>query len=212
MAGRVWLDADADGLQDSGERNLPGSVVVRLYVSDDDVADPQNDQLVERVRTNGEFVIDYSLLAGQWNCAYVVVTDLLNGMVITQQNVLTPAAALGNSQVNAAGFSDTFLIGDGPQLDLDIGVRRPHQQVQWNPGDGRVRVTSPDNVQPRFEVNTRIPELKRWNNVEAIDVNGDGWLDLVGQDRRQQKQFVSLGTGKGLETPVVLDPSRQSRQ
>ena len=164
---RVWLDADADGLQDGGEIGIP-NVTVRLY-------DGSGTLLATTTTDATGWYTFYGLLAGN----YRVEFDPPPGLVFSPQNADSAGlAGPNNSDPDpATGSTVVFALAGGQPLDqVDAGlyVAAVIGDRVWLDEDG-------DGVQDAGEdgiANVRVELLDSGNNVIAAtytDTNG-GYL------------------------------------
>ncbi|HOO20846.1 MAG TPA: SdrD B-like domain-containing protein, partial [Kiritimatiellia bacterium] len=139
---RVWLDLNADGIQDAGETNFIANVPVALLST--------NDVVVTSMVTSAEGLYEFeNLLPG----TYYIRFDLTE---VTTNAALSPAGAGGdgsldsdvpNGGVGGYAWTTNFtLIGGQTNLDLDMGLRLLGSTRamladvwgEWYDGSGRV--------------------------------------------------------------------------
>lgn len=134
---RVWLDSDANGLQDAGEPGVAG-VVVTLYRPDGTVADS--------TATNSE---GYYFFVGAQPGDYYLVFAPPSGAVFTARNA---GDADLDSDANPDGQTDLFTYAGGNDLSRDAGLlpegtSPPEPEAQVGPPPP----TDPENTGPEID-------------------------------------------------------------
>ncbi|MGG7564970.1 SdrD B-like domain-containing protein [Rhodovulum sp. DZ06] len=105
----IWLDADYDGIQDADEAGVAG-ITVEL------IKDGVATGITQVTDANGNYLFT-DLEAGDYA---IQVSNLPTDYVFTLQNLGGEAE---DSDVNAAGLSDTFTLAEGEnRTDLDAGL------------------------------------------------------------------------------------------
>jgi len=110
---RIWLDTNADGIQDAGEQNLTGvSVDVALFTEDGTQVG------ATQTVSNGSY-----LFTGVVPGNYYVTFTLPNGYRLSPENATADSM---DSDVNASLRTETTLLSSGENdLDWDMGVYQP---------------------------------------------------------------------------------------
>jgi hypothetical protein len=106
ISGRVWLDADADGVQDGGELGIAGVAVTLLAPGGGTVATTTTD-------AGGAY--SFSVEAG----SYRISVDVA-GYEVSPQDVGGNDAA--DSDTDAAGLSDLITVAEGGAASVDCGL------------------------------------------------------------------------------------------
>lgn len=114
---RVWIDADADGVQDSGEGNLAG---VRVYIDADNDGVYDVGESFDTTDSNGIYHIG-GLANGTYNVR-MDITTLPSGYYPTTATLLSRTITTGGQQITDADFgvtTSTGQVGDLVWLDAD---------------------------------------------------------------------------------------------
>lgn len=126
----VWKDANANGVQDAGERGVP-NIAVALYDPVDDIIGNQNDVLKANTGTdyNGFYSFNNVTVAPCGSKFYLRFAGLPAGNTFTR--ALTGGTdVVNNSKVTSsgggAGFTNIFLLKQGESnYDMDAGISGP---------------------------------------------------------------------------------------
>ncbi|RIL10424.1 hypothetical protein DCC79_08055, partial [bacterium] len=114
---RVWIDADADGVQDVGEGNLAG---VRVYIDADNDGVYDVGESFDITDANGVYHIG-GLANGTYNVR-MDITTLPTGYYPTTATLLSRTITTGGQQITDADFgvtTSTGQVGDLVWLDAD---------------------------------------------------------------------------------------------
>lgn len=175
IGNRVWYDADGDGIQDTGEKNLQGTSVV-LYDASGNivVAKTQTDEL-------GEYLFS-GLAAG----SYIVEVRASAGFIISPQNVGADDTVDSDADPTTGRVNVT--VGAGDQLsDIDVGVTRAPSQgaigsIVWFDSDG-------DGIRESGELGA--PNVA----VRLFDASGKSELQTTKTDANGRFTFTGLAAG-----------------
>ena len=114
---RIWLDTNADGIQDVGESNITESITVELHY------DGNNSIAQSKIVTNGSYLFT-DIVPDE----YYVTFSLPSGYRVSEQNVTANGTDDTNdSDVNASTMrtAATTLISDENDTTWDMGIYKP---------------------------------------------------------------------------------------
>jgi len=147
---RIWLDADADGVQDVGESGLPGVTVTLFDASDIRVAQTTTDEAgyyrFDDLTTESEYYVAFTAPEGYRFSSQDQGSDDAN-----------------DSDVDpTTGRTDMFGVNTGEHLDWDAGLYRPVEirGTLWQDANG-------DSLQDDDEL-----VLAGWTVFLDLNVNG----------------------------------------
>lgn len=217
---RVWVDSDADGLQDSGEGGLAG-VTVTLFAADGvtPVLDSDGAAATAVTDADGYYFID-NLLPGTYTAKFALPA----GYAFTLQSAGTDTSRDSNVSP-ATGMTSTFTLGgSGPRVNLtiDAGVVLVSAPPPDPPSPGGVTVgnrvwydRNGDGVQSRGE-----PGLAA-ATVSLFTAKGKRVRDLSGKVVAPQRTgrdgaylFTNLPPGRYVvkaRYPAGMQPTRAGR-
>jgi hypothetical protein len=121
ISGRVWLDSDADGVQDGGELGIAG-VTVALQLADGST--------LATVTTDAAGAYSFTVEAGSYRVSFS-----RGSYLVSPQDVGSNDAV--DSDVNASGLSGTFTASGGAAVTVDCGLYQlaSVSGVVWFDGD-----------------------------------------------------------------------------
>jgi|GEM_PF-2590285 len=165
LGDRVWIDSNANGIQDGGEVNATQSIKVTLVDNNGREANRTKDVI------NGAYLFD-DVRPGD----YKLYFELPNGYVITTQGGITGAMDLDDSDVNATTqFSDDFtLTSNKDDLSRDMGLYQnaslgDYVWIDAN-GDG-IQDISENGV---ADINVTLRRSSDDSYVDSMDTNNTG--------------------------------------
>ncbi|CAN5605541.1 hypothetical protein BH10CHL1_BH10CHL1_03290 [soil metagenome] len=191
----VWVDQNGNGLQEAGERGVPG-VKVTLYeaITKQPVVDQQGNPLQDVTDSSGFYLFDNTLLLnGLPPGSYYVQFDLNTlpvGYVVTKPNAGDDAV---DSDADATGkTAPTPVLNDGDQdLTLDLGIYQPASIGDYVWLDKDV-----DGVQDGGE--SPVPGVQivlfKADGSPAVDVNGNPVAPQI-TDVNGKYLFINLPPG-----------------
>jgi protocatechuate 3,4-dioxygenase beta subunit len=128
---RVWLDANANGIQDVGESNV-SDLNVTLY-------DDANNSVATTVTdVNGSYLFS-GLVPGDYHVEFALTDNSGQSYEVSPQGVMTGADDTNNSDANATGVTPVETLISGEQNpDYDAGLYIPVSigDVVWSDKDG----------------------------------------------------------------------------
>ncbi|NNF34539.1 MAG: hypothetical protein HKN68_10545, partial [Saprospiraceae bacterium] len=110
LGNKVWVDLNANGLQDEGEQGYPG-LEIRLYTAegafiDATVSDSLGNYLFEELAQDD----------------YYIEVDLPEAYLFSPINLTIDSLNSDIDESNGSGTSRIFTLGDDDNLDIDIGL------------------------------------------------------------------------------------------
>jgi protocatechuate 3,4-dioxygenase beta subunit len=118
LGDRIWLDLDADGVQDPGESNFTGQVTVTLYdENNQSVTDASGNPVNPVTTTNGSYRFD-NLVPG----TYHVCFTLPNGAYFSPGDQGSDDALDSDADAATGCTADTTLASGDNDPDWDAGV------------------------------------------------------------------------------------------
>jgi len=127
----VWYDDDRDGIQDADEAGVPNVLaVLHNTATGQPVTDQFGVPMIDLTDANGEYLFE-NLSPGDYYVEFQLNT-LPEDYVVTQPNATSNQSPATSNQVDSDADPSTgrtgttgFLMSDGEDLTLDMGIYRP---------------------------------------------------------------------------------------
>jgi hypothetical protein len=166
----VWIDANANGVQDLGENPLAGVTVQLLDVNGDPVLDINGDPITAVTDATGYYFID-RLLPGDYRARFV----LPPGYVFTVAGAAAATSGTDSNPDPTTGVTPVFTISDGPVGDTVANADPLVQAAFVNPtiDAGVVLLPPPPTTGGSSTGSVSVGDYVWW------DTNGDGRQDAT---------------------------------
>ena len=165
---RVWLDANADGIQDANDSNI-SDINVTLYDKDD--------QIVSQVTTdeNGTYLFD-GLVPGEYYIKVALVDNADNRYVVTDK--LSVQSDANNSDINESGYSEHITLSSAQYTrDLDAGLYIPVSigDYVWDDANGNgIQDSDEDGIEGLEVVLYRVEDNGSSTKINTQETNATG--------------------------------------
>ncbi|SHO81616.1 hypothetical protein MNB_SV-15-163 [hydrothermal vent metagenome] len=140
LGDRIWVDTNANGIQEVGEGNTTQPITIRLYDINGTVVDTN-------VTTNGEYEFKNVIPAN-----YYIGFDIPNNYFVSPKDIIG-SDENNDSDMNSTGFTDIFAVHSGENnLSLDAGIFE-----KASIGDRIWYDRNMNGIQDSNEVNVTVP-------------------------------------------------------